>query len=127
MDSTGRGTCSSNGISDLLYLGSWASIFKPELLEKFNVFPGTGAPTLLLLGSLFTGWGFKFVVLLDNDDQGKSIRKKLIRDLLVPASRVVHPKDAKTIEDLSPEDFRALLAEMDNSLSLNAGETLLQQ
>jgi hypothetical protein len=111
------------GISDLLYLSSWASVFKPELIEKFNIFPGTGATTLLLLGSLFTGWGFKFVVLLDNDDQGRSTREKLLRDLLIPASRVVHPRDAKTIEDLfSAEDFRTLLAEIDDSLSLNAGE-----
>jgi hypothetical protein len=62
-------------------------------------------------------------VLLDNDDQGRSTREKLLRDLLVPASRVVHPRDAKTIEDLfSAEDFRTLLAEIDDSLSLNAGE-----
>jgi hypothetical protein len=111
------------GISDLMYLSSWAGAFRPELLDAFNIFPGTGASTLLLLGSLFTGWGLKFVAILDNDDQGKNTRDKLIRDLLVPPSRIVHPTDAKTIEDLfSPEDFRSLLVDMDKSLTLNANE-----
>ncbi len=111
------------GISDHMYLMTWGRLFRPELPERFNVFPGTGATTVPLLGSLFIGWGFKFVVLLDNDDQGQSIQGKLERELTVPRSRIVHPKDAKTIEDLfSVEDFRALLSAMDPSLTLNAGE-----
>lgn len=62
--------------------------------------------------------------MLDNDEQGQSIREKLIRDLSIIPSRIVHPKDARTIEDLlSHEDFRALLGTMDSSLALNAGET----
>jgi hypothetical protein len=112
------------GISDLMYLTAWAGMFRPELTEKFNIFPGTGATTLPLLASLFIGWGFNFVALLDNDEQGHSVREKLSHDLLIPPSRIVHPKDAKTIEDLlSPEDFKALLVAMDNSLTLSAGET----
>jgi hypothetical protein len=112
------------GISDLMYVSAWARMFRPELTEKFNIFPGTGATTIPLLASLFIGWGFKFVVMLDNDDQGKSTREKLQRDLLVPAIRIVHPKDAKAIEDLlSAEDFRALLGGLDGSLTLNVGET----
>jgi hypothetical protein len=112
------------GISDLMYLNAWAGMFRPELTEKFNIFPGTGATTIPLLASLFIGWGFSFVALLDNDDQGHSVRDKLSRDLSIPTSRIVHPKDAKAIEDLlSHEDFRSLLAAMDSSLTINAGET----
>jgi predicted ATP-dependent endonuclease of OLD family len=112
------------GISDLMYLSSWAKSFKPEINDKFNIFPGTGATTIPLLGSLFIGWGLHFVVLLDNDDQGRPIREKLVRDLLISPSRIVHPKDAKTIEDLfSVEDFRSLLGEMDSTLTLNQGES----
>ena len=112
------------GISDLMWVTAWARLFRPELVEKFNIFPGTGATTIPLLASLFIGWGFKFVVMLDNDDQGQSTREKLTRDLSIPPSRIVHPKDAKAIEDLlSPEDFRTLLGTMDNSLTLSPGET----
>jgi predicted ATP-dependent endonuclease of OLD family len=112
------------GMSDLLYLGAWARAFRPDLIEKFNIFPGYGATTIPLLGSLFIGWGFPFITLLDHDDQGRAVREKLIRDLLVPAARIVHPKDAKTIEDLiSADDFRALLTDLDSSLSLNPSES----
>lgn len=111
------------GITDLMYLTAWARLIQPELLEEFNIFPGMGATTIPLLASLFTGWGFPFIALLDNDDQGRNVREKLIRDLSVPASRLVQPKDAMTIEDLfSMENFRALLGTMDPSLTLNASE-----
>jgi len=106
-----------------MYISAWARLFRPELTEKFNIFPGTGATTIPLLASLFIGWGFKFVAALDNDEQGRSIRDKLIRELLIPPGRIVHPKDAKAIEDLmSPEDFRSLLGALDSSLTLAPAE-----
>lgn len=111
------------GISDLMYLTSWARSFRPELLEQFNIFPGSGATTIPLLGSLFIGWGLRFIVLLDNDEQGKAIREKLMRELSIAPARIVHPRDAKNIEDLlSHEDFRALLGKMDEALTLQPGE-----
>jgi hypothetical protein len=111
------------GISDYMYVTSWARKYRPELVEYFNIFPGTGATTLALLASLFIGWGFKFIALLDNDDQGQNSYKKLTHELSVPEIRIVRPKDAKTIEDVfSQEDFRALLSKVDKSLTLNTGE-----
>ena len=111
------------GISDHMYLTSWARKFRPELTEQFNIFPGTGATTIPTLGSLFIGWGFKFIALVDNDDQGQNACKKLVNELSVPELRVVRPRDAKTIEDLfSPEDFRSLLTTADSSLTLSSGE-----
>ncbi len=60
---------------------------------------------------------------MDNDDQGKNAYKKLADELSVPEARIVRPKEAKTIEDLfSHEDFRALLAGVDKSLTVNSGE-----
>ncbi len=38
------------GISDYMYLTSWARRFNPELIDQFNVFPGTGATTIPTLG-----------------------------------------------------------------------------
>lgn len=111
------------GISDYMYLMAWANHLVPEFVDKFNVFPGTGATTVPMLASLFIGWGFKFITFLDNDDQGRATREKLTRELAVPSSRIIQPKDTKTIEDLfSPEDFRRLLHEVDRSFTLNTGE-----
>ena len=111
------------GISDHMYLTAWARMFRVDFTEQFNIFPGTGATTIPMLGSLFIGWGFRFVVLLDHDDQGENVRRKLINDLSVPAARIVQPKDAGAIEDLfSADNFQTLLAQMDKSLTLLAGE-----
>ena len=112
-----------DGITDYMYLTSWARKFRPELTEQFNIFPGTGATTILMLASLFIGWGFKFIVLLDNDDQGQNTHKKLVNELCVAESRIARLKEAKTIEDLfSQDDFRALLTAVDPSLTLSSGE-----
>jgi hypothetical protein len=106
-----------------MYLTSWTRLFRPEFAAAFNIFPGTGTTTIPLLGSLFVGWGFKFVVLLDNDDQGQNVRKKLEHELSIPPTRIVQPKDSKTIEDLLfPENFQVLLGEMDKALTLGSGE-----
>jgi len=115
------------GISDYMYLTSWARKFSPKLIEEFNIFPGTGATTIPALASLFIGWGFKFIALLDNDDQGKNACKKLVDELSVPEERIVRPKEAKTIEDVfSHDDFRSLLTSVDASLTLNPGERASQ-
>lgn len=111
------------GITDLLYLAAWSTLRSPEILDDFNIFPGSSATTIPTLASLFTGWGHKFITLLDNDDQGKSTRDKLTTDLLVPPARIVRPVGAKNIEDhFSTEDFRTLLQTLDQSLTLNVGE-----
>jgi predicted ATP-dependent endonuclease of OLD family len=111
------------GISDYMYLTAWARILRPEIVDEFNIFPGSGATTIPMLASLFIGWGFDFVVLLDNDDQGQASRKRLENDLSVAPKHIVQPKNAKTIEDaLSPENFDSLLSHLDKALTLNAGE-----
>ena len=93
-----------------MYVTAWARRFRAQFNQEFNIFPGTGATTIPMLGSLFIGWGFKFIVLLDHDEQGENSRNKLIHDLSVPHSRIVQPQDAGAIEDLfSADNFQALL------------------
>lgn len=86
--------------------------------------PGFGATTLLTLASLLTGWGQRFSVLLDRDDEGNKMRNRFTRDFLVPEACIVQPHNATAIEDLfSAEDFRALLTTLDPTLTLNTNES----
>lgn len=86
--------------------------------------PGFGATTLLTLASLLTGWGQRFSVLLDRDDEGNKMRNRFTRDFLVSEACIVQPHNATAIEDLfSAEDFRALLTTLDPTLTLNTNES----
>lgn len=111
------------GITDHIYITNWAQQFRPTFNSEVNVLPGSGATTLPTLASLFIGWGQTFVALLDRDTEGTKIRERLLRDFLIPDTRIVQPRNAVAIEDLfSAEDFRRLLATLDPILTLNANE-----
>jgi hypothetical protein len=112
------------GITDHLYVTTWATLFAPTFVETVNVLPGFGATTLLTLASLFIGWGQPFAVLLDRDEEGLKTRDRFSREFLIPEARLVLPKDATTIEDLfSHEDLRGLLAALDGNLTLEPNES----
>lgn len=111
------------GISDYLYLTTWMRQYAPELLSQVNVFPATGASTVPTLCSLLTGWGFEYAVLLDRDGEGLKAAERVKSELLLPAQKVILPKDATVIEDLlSADDFRVLCKRCDPGLSLEQGE-----
>lgn len=111
------------GITDHIYLTNWAQLFRPVFNTEANILPGFGAPSLLTLASLFIGWRQQFAVLLDRDVEGTKMRHRLTRDFLIPEDRIVQPRDALSIEDFfSVEDFRALLATLDPTLTLNSNE-----
>lgn len=112
------------GISDHYYVSAWDRLTNLHFLEQVHVFPATGATSEVTLASLFIGWGIDFVALLDREGNGNAARDKLIRELGVPEARAIQPDQALGIEDLfSEQDFRLLLASLDPSLTINAGET----
>jgi hypothetical protein len=112
------------GITDHIYVTNWARLYRPAWLDTVNVFPGFGATTLPILGSLFIGWGLSFAILLDRDAEAAKTRDKLVKELLVPESRVVQPRDAMSIEDIfSADDFGVLLTSVDPTLTIQASET----
>ncbi|MFO0970962.1 MAG: AAA family ATPase [Candidatus Saccharimonadales bacterium] len=45
--------------------------------HEMNFIPSTGVTKIPLLVNLFLGWGLQFIVLTDDDDAGKRIRRKL--------------------------------------------------
>ena len=111
------------GLSDHTYLTAWVSQINPPICGHICIFPGTGAGTLTTLASLCIGWGLDFSVLLDRDDEGLKTAKKFERDLGLNPKRIIHPRNATTIEDLfDPNDFQALLHQHDRKLTMEAGE-----
>ena len=72
--------------------------FLPQLgCENIDVLPGTGAGALDTLISLFIGWGRKFPILLDDDQEGRNQKERYLREFLLPPSSVV------TLEGISSE------------------------
>jgi len=100
----------TEGPSDHTLITTWAKLYKPDLLEKINVFPGTGASTLPTFASLFIGWGLKFIVVLDRDEKGDEVRERLLLDYGIDNARIIQPSNSVTIEDLfSIADFTTLV------------------
>lgn len=47
-----------------------------ELDQKFSIIPGNGAKSLDPLIGILTGWGVPFVIILDDDKEGRDAKKK---------------------------------------------------
>ena len=98
------------GISDYYYLSAWIEQYRPELKERLNIIPSTGASRTVALASILIGWGIRFSVLVDNDDDGNKARNELQTKLDIPTARLLRLKDAGAIEDLfSRGDFARIL------------------
>ncbi len=67
-----------------------------------EVIPCVGAPKIPQIVSLMLGWGFEFVVLLDNDSAGEQAKKELTEQLLIEEGMIlkIHPDKGYGIEDL---------------------------
>lgn len=83
--------------------------------ESLSVVPGTGANTLDTMIGLHLGWGKKFVILLDDDREGRKCRRRYITKWYLPESQVV------TLGTISPEwkNFK-----MENLISSQDIETI---
>jgi len=93
------------GISDYYFMQALRKYIKSS---EGNLIPGVGAPKIPQLVSLLIGWGLEFLVVLDNDAEGKKIAKELSKKLLVEDKKIifVSEKDGFSIEDLfTHEDF----------------------
>lgn len=63
------------GVSDYQYLIGMKN--KLDVREEINIIPCTGATSIMNLVPLFIGWGLEFKILLDGDNEGKGVKKKL--------------------------------------------------
>ena len=100
------------GISDYYYLQAMGEyVSKPEPYEA-SLIPSVGASQIHLLVSLLLGWNLEFVVVLDNDTEGKRTAKVLSEKLGVGFERIifVSEEDDHSIEDLfTHDDFNSFV------------------
>jgi len=93
------------GISDYYFMQALRKYIKSS---EGNLIPGVGAPKIPQLVSLLIGWDLEFLVVLDNDAEGKKIAKVLLEKLSVENKKIifVSEKDGFSIEDLfNHKDF----------------------
>jgi len=104
------------GISDYYYLQAMGEyVSKPEPYEA-NLIPCVGASKIPQLVSLLLGWDLEFVVVLDNDREGRKTAKELSEKLGVGSERIIFvlalEKGDHSIEDLfTHEDFNSFVLE----------------
>ncbi|MDA2068501.1 AAA family ATPase [Bacillus cereus] len=98
------------GISDYYYLEAlkkYINVSDGDIIN-FRFIPNVGATKIPNLAVLLIGWGLDFLVLLDNDTEGKRVEKTLLDKLLVNKNRIIFVNDVEnnSIEDMfSKEDF----------------------
>lgn len=59
-----------------------------KLKLDYVILPGTGASTLGTLISLHIGWGARFLVLLDNDDEGRTNQKSYLDKFPIQLNKI---------------------------------------
>ncbi|MEZ2328080.1 AAA family ATPase [Bacillus tropicus] len=101
------------GISDYYYLEALKKYINvSDDIINFRFIPNVGATKIPNLAVLLIGWGLDFLVLLDNDTEGKRVEKTLLDKLLVNKNKIIFVNDVEnnSIEDMfSKEDFNKLI------------------
>lgn len=96
------------GISDYYYLSAMMKHLDFHFDQEIHLIPCVGAGNSTLFTSLMIGWGLNYCNLLDNDSEGKKVRKKLTDAFGEENSNIIMVSDSDTdeIEDLfTKEDF----------------------
>lgn len=104
----------TEGKNDFYTIQYFGSILKMKNLPK--IVPGTSASNMETLISLYLGWGAKFVILLDDDREGKQQKERYLNlygDFLKSSIFTlsdINPKwDKFDMEDLILEDDKKLI------------------
>ncbi|WP_163093569.1 ATP-dependent nuclease [Bacillus cereus] len=126
------------GISDYYYLEALKTKIEiPGMdINAFRFIPNVGATQIPNLAVLLVGWGLEFLVILDNDKEGRKVEKTLLDKLLVDPEKIIFIKNVEnySIEDMfSREDFSKYILLEDhnkdnqewNSKKAGSGKALL--
>ena len=79
------------GKSDFYILSWYKKYHSPN--SKFDILPVGGANNAGTLISLYLGWGKKFILLLDSDDEGDKAKKRYINNFPLLDDRVIQIND----------------------------------
>ncbi len=96
------------GITDYYYLSAFKEIFNFKFKKEANFIPSVGADKFNFLVPLMVGWGLNYCAVLDNDEKGRQIKKKLLKDFNHIGIKITFSSKNKDeeIEDLfKKEDF----------------------
>lgn len=96
-------------ISALYYLKSFAKLIGKDL--DISYMPATGVTNVPMICNLFLGWGIKFSVLVDDDNQGRRVynelKKNLFFDKEEEANKYLIKVTGNGIEDIfTKTDFK---------------------
>ncbi len=96
------------GITDYYYLSAFEKILNFSFNKETHLIPSVGADKFNFLVPLMIGWGLNYCCVLDNDDKGRRIEKKLLGDFEQAGVKTMFVSKGKDeeIEDLfDKEDF----------------------
>lgn len=96
------------GITDYYYLSAFKEIFNFKFKKEANFIPSVGADKFNFLVPLMIGWGLNYCAVLDNDEKGRRVEKKLLKDFKYTGIKIIFSSKNKDeeIEDLfKKEDF----------------------
>jgi len=75
------------GFSDYLWLISFKNLLGVE--EELNFVPSIGAGNEPYIGAILFGWGLNPIFILDNDNNGRNTKQKLINSLSIKENRII--------------------------------------
>lgn len=96
------------GISDYYYLSAFKELLNFQFKKEVHFIPSVGADKFHFLVPLMMGWGLNYCVVLDNDNKGRQVKKKLLKEFGATDIKIIHPSENmdEEIEDLfKREDF----------------------
>lgn len=108
------------GMSDYYYIIAMKKYLasKYPIKEDVNYVPNIGADQIPNIVALMIGWELNFSVILDNDEKGISVSKRLKKEFALEEDKLifVHPENKNSIEDLfSKSDFMEYITKGDYS------------
>jgi len=96
------------GITDYYYISAFRELLNFSFDKEVHFIPSVGADKFNFLVPLMIGWGLNYCCVLDNDDKGRRIEKKLLGDFehIGVKTKLVGKNKGEEIEDLfEREDF----------------------
>ncbi len=91
------------GITDQIYLNAMAKILNVDM-DNISIIPSTGAQNIKHLCSILIGWGLKFLVVFDFDNEGVRCGADIEKEL-----NLQYNKNFIFLKEINEEDYRGLV------------------